>query len=246
MQNNQKVVLITGAAKRVGATVARKLHAQGMRIAIHYRQSANEAQTLCNQLNNERPDSAIILQSELSDTNNLNQLVEKVIKNWGQLDVLINNASNFYSTPVGEATEQHWDDLFSSNAKAPFFLAQAAAPYLKKQQGCIVNMVDIQARQPLKSHTIYCMAKAALLMMTKSLAKELGPEVRVNAIAPGVVLWAAHENDEIQQNKILARTALKRAGTPEDIASTMLFLIEDANYITGQMIAVDGGRMLDF
>lgn len=246
MQNHQKVVLITGAAKRVGATVAKKLHDQGMRIAIHYRHSADEAQTLSRQLNDQRPNSSIALQSDLSDIKNLNQLVETVIETWGQLDVLVNNASNFYPTPIGEATQQHWDDLFASNAKAPFFLSQAAAPYLKKQQGCIINMVDIQARQPLKSHTIYCMAKSALLMMTKSLAKELGPEVRVNAIAPGVVLWAAHEDDEVLQNKILARTALKRAGTPEDIATTMLFLIEHANYITGQMIAVDGGRMLDF
>ena len=246
MQNNQKVVLITGAAKRVGATVARKLHDQGMRIAIHYRHSADEAQTLSRQLNDKRPNSSITLQADLSDVRSLTQLVENVIQTWGQLDVLINNASNFYPTPIGEATQQHWDDLFASNAKAPFFLSQAAAPYLKKQQGCIVNMIDIQARQPLKSHTVYCMAKSALLMMTKSLAKELGPEVRVNAIAPGVVLWAAHENDEMLQNKILARTALKRAGTPEDIATTMLFLVEQANYITGQMIAVDGGRMLDF
>lgn len=244
---NTKVVLITGAGKRVGATIARYLHQQGMRIAIHYRHSAKEAEDLSTQLNSQRADSAITLQADLLDTQKLPQLIEKIIQHWGQLDVLINNASSFYPTPIGQATEEHWDDLFGSNAKAPFFLAQSAAPYLIKQQGCIINMVDIQARQPLKNYPIYCMAKASLLMLTKVLAKELGPHVRTNAIAPGIILWPDDETefDKNTQDKIIARTTLKRAGTPQDIATTAHFLIEQGSYITGQIITVDGGRTLN-
>lgn len=244
--SNQKVVLITGAGKRVGATVARTLHAQGMRIAIHYRNSAQEAQKLAQELNQQRNDSAITMQADLNNISSLPKLINNVVETWGRLDVLINNASSFYPTPLEKATEKEWEDLFASNLKAPFFLAQAAAPHLIKQTGCIVNMVDIHSRQPLKNYPIYCMAKAGLLMMTKVLAKELGPNVRVNAIAPGVVLWPDDENEIEHRNKIIARTALKREGTPEDIAKTMLFLVENANYITGQVIAVDGGRSLDY
>lgn len=247
--SNNKVVLITGAAKRVGAAVARHLHAQGMRIAIHYNSSAKEAEQLCADLNNQRSDSTISWQGDIKDIQRLPQLVNYVIETWGQLDILINNASSFFPTPITEATEDQWDDLIGTNLKAPFFLAKAAIPYLVKQQGCIINMLDIQASSPLPSYPIYCAAKAGLLMLTKSLAKDLGPkQVRVNGIAPGVVLWPDNEEefDKTTQDKIIARTALKRAGTPQDIAKTISFLVQGSDYITGQVIAVDGGRSLGF
>lgn len=246
---SNKVVLITGAAKRVGATVARHLHAQGMRIAIHYHSSQQAADQLCADLNQQRPNSAISWQGDIKNIQQLPTLVQHVIDTWGQLDILINNASSFYPTPFTNATEAQWDDLVGTNVKAPFFLVQAAIPHLIKQQGCIINMVDIQASSPLPAFPIYCLAKAGLLMLTKSLAKELGPkQVRVNGIAPGVVLWPddASEFDQATQEKVIARTALKRAGTPEDIAKTISFLVQEANYITGQIIAVDGGRSLGF
>jgi len=248
MSHSNKVVLITGAAKRVGATVARHLHEQGMRLAIHYHNSAQEAEQLSAELNQQRTNSAIIWQGDLKDISSLPNLVEHVITTWGQLDVLINNASSFYPSPIGKATETHWNDLIGTNLKAPFFLAQAAAPYLIKQQGCIINMLDIQATSPLPSYPIYSIAKSGLLMLTKALAKDLGPNVRVNGVAPGVVLWPDDETefDKSIQEKIIARTALKRAGTPQDIAKTIDFLIQQANYITGQVIAVDGGRSLAF
>lgn len=247
--SNNKVVLITGAAKRVGAVVARHLHTQGMRIAIHYNSSAKEAEQLCADLNNQRPDSAISWQGDIKDIQRLPQLVNYVIKTWGQLDILINNASSFFPTPITDATEDQWDDLIGTNLKAPFFLAKAAIPYLIKQRGCIINMLDIQASSPLPSYPIYCAAKAGLLMLTKSLAKDLGPQqVRVNGIAPGVVLWPDNESefDKTTQDKIITRTALKRAGTPQDIAKTISFLVQESDYITGQVIAVDGGRSLGF
>jgi len=245
---NQKVVLITGGARRVGAVVARHLHAQGMRIAIHYRNSAKDAQALCDELNHKRANSAIAMAADLNDIAALPQIINTVQMTWGQLDVLINNASSFYPTPLGTVNEKQWDDLFASNLKAPFFLAQAAAPLLTKQQGCIINMVDIRARQPLKDFSVYCTAKAGLVMLTRSLAKELAPAVRVNGIAPGVVLWPDDEQevDEATRNRILARTPLKRAGTPHDIAKAVDFLVNHGDYLTGEIIAVDGGRSLSF
>lgn len=247
--SNNKVVLITGAAKRVGAVVARHLHAQGMRIAIHYNNSTKEAEQLCADLNNQRSNSAISWQGDVKDIQRLPQLIDYVIERWGQLDILVNNASSFFPTPITEATEDQWNDLIGTNLKAPFFLAKAAIPYLVKQQGCIINMLDIQANSPLPSYPIYCAAKAGLLMLTKSLAKDLGPkQVRVNGVAPGVVLWPDNEAefDKTTQDKIIARTALKRAGTPQDIAKTISFLVQGSDYITGQVIAVDGGRSLGF
>ncbi len=245
---NQKVALITGGARRVGAVMAQRLHAQNMRIIIHYRSSAKDAEALCNTLNAERANSAAILSADLNNIEALPALIYSANNIWGQLDVLINNASTFYPTPLGTVTEPQWNDLFASNLKAPFFLAQAAAPLLIKQQGCIINMVDIRAKQPLKDFSAYCIAKAGLLMLTKVLAKELAPRVRVNAIAPGVVLWPDDESeyDEATRTKILARTPLKRAGTPEDIAKTAIFLINQADYTTGQVINVDGGRSLGY
>jgi len=239
-----KVALITGAAHRIGATTAKLLHHNGMNIVLHYRGSREKAQALQKELNDIRENSVIIIQADLHLTNGLPALIETSVKAWGQLDVLINNASTFYPTPIGKATEEHWDDLIGSNLKAPFFLSQAAAPHLKKTNGCIVNIVDIHAERPLKTFPIYSMAKAGLVMMTKSLAGELGPDIRVNAIAPGAILWP--ENlDEVAKQRIVSRTFLKRQGEPNDIAKTILYLIKDANYVTGQIIAVDGGRSLN-
>lgn len=247
MENTQtKVALITGAAQRIGAVIAALLHENGMNVVIHYRDSKQAAEALCTQLNQARPDSAITLQSDLNVTQTFPDLINKAQQHWGRLDALVNNASSFYPTPLGTMTEDNWEDLMASNVKAPLFLSQLAAPFLKIQQGCIINITDIHAQRPLKNYTIYCIAKAGLVMLTKSLAKELGPDIRVNAVAPGAILWPSEGNevsDDIAQ-KILQSTCLKRQGTPEDIAKTVLFLIKDAAYITGQIIAVDGGRML--
>ena len=239
-----KVVLITGAAHRIGATTAKLLHQNGMNIVLHYRGSREQAQALQKELNDERENSVILIQADLHLTKGLSTLIEEAVKAWGRLDVLINNASSFYPTPIGKATEDQWDDLIGSNLKAPFFLSQSAAPHLKKTNGCIVNIVDIHAERPLKTFPIYSMAKAGLVMMTKSLAGELGPEIRVNAVAPGAILWP--ENlDEVAKQRIVSRTFLKRQGEPNDISKTILYLIKDAGYVTGQVIAVDGGRSLN-
>ena len=239
---DNKVVLITGAAHRFGAACARLLHAQGMHIVIHYRRSATAAETLRAELENHRPDSVTLVQGDLHDTAQLPALINSAAAARNRLDALINNASSFYPTPVGETTESHWDDLIGTNMKAPFFLSQAAAPFLREQQGCIVNIVDIYANRPLAAHPVYSMAKAGLAMMTRSLAKELGPEVRVNGVAPGAILWPEQGLTEEDKTSILDNTALKRRGNPEDIARTVRFLIGNADYITGQVIAVDGGR----
>lgn len=242
--SNNPVVLITGAAHRIGATTARLLHQNDMNIVLHYRASRAKAQALQKELNEQRENSVILIQADLHITNGLSALIEESVKAWGRLDTLINNASSFYPTKMGDANEEQWDDLIGSNLKAPFFLSQAATPHLKKNNGCIVNIVDIHAERPLKTYPIYSMAKAGLVMMTKSLACELGPEVRVNAIAPGAILWP--ENlDDVAKQRIVSRTFLKRQGEPNDIAKTILYLIKDAGYVTGQVIAVDGGRSLN-
>lgn len=240
-----KTVLITGAAKRIGAEISRMLHADGMNIVIHYRSSKDEAQALCNELNALRADSAIILQADLHQTSELATLVQQATDYWGRLDVLVNNASTFYPTPVGDITEAHWDDLMGSNLKAPLFLSQAAMPHLRNSQGSIINIVDIHAFRPMKEHPVYCAAKAGLAMLTQSLARELGPNVRVNGVAPGAIIWPSSEMDKLTQEAILDRTALKRQGEPRDIAATVRFLIRDADYITGQVIPVCGGRSLN-
>lgn len=241
---NTKVVLITGAAHRIGATTAKLLHQNGMNIVLHYRGSREQAQALQKELNDKRENSVILIQVDLHITNGLSALIEESVKAWGRLDVLINNASSFYPTKMGKATEEQWDDLIGSNLKAPFFLSQAATPHLKKTNGCIVNIVDIHAERPLKKFPIYSIAKAGLAMMTKSLACELGPEIRVNAVAPGAILWP--ENlDEVAKQRIVSRTFLKRQGEPDDISKTILYLIKDADYVTGQIITVDGGRNLN-
>jgi len=243
--NEQRpVALITGAAKRVGAQIARTLHAAGYDLALHYRHSRGEMDALCGELEATRATSTCAIAGELADIERLSRIVEQCIARFGRLDVLINNASAFYPTPIGTVTTQQWNELFASNAQAPFFLAQAAAPHLKTTRGCIVNMVDIYAERPLPRHPVYCMAKAALAMMTLSLARELGPEVRVNGIAPGAVLWPESGKAYVDQQELVARTPLQRAGTPQNVADAVLFLVRDAQFTTGQILRVDGGRAL--
>lgn len=237
-----KVALITGAARRIGAAIARRLHADGYDLALHYRASKNEMDALLAELNAARPDSVIALQADLAQFDRLPELVAKTVGRFGRLDALINNASGFYPTPIGTATPAHWDELFASNARAPFFLAQAAAPHLRAAQGGIVNLGDIHGEKPLANHPIYCMAKAALLMLNKSLALDLAPDVRVNAIAPGAILWPDHHTDEAKQAAMLARTPLPRLGTTEEIAGAVSWLLNGASYVTGQTLHVDGGR----
>lgn len=237
-----KAVLITGAARRVGASIARALQAAGANVMIHYRKSEAEARTLASELNSLRGGSAAVVQGDLLDTDHLGDLVEATVKTFGQLDVLINNASTFYSTGVGEITEDHWDDLLGTNLKAPLFLSQAAAPALRLSHGLILNIADIHGMRPLRRYTTYSVAKAGLIMLTKSLARELGPHVRVNAVAPGPVMWPEQRADQALQKKIIERTQLKRPGSPEDVARAVVFFCTAAPYVTGQILAVDGGR----
>ena len=238
-----KAVLVTGAARRVGAALAAAFHAAGARVAVHYRGSKAEADARAAGFNAARPDSARAFQADLSDPAACETLVATVVRAFGRLDVLVNNASSFYSTPVGSITPDQFDDLIGSNLRAPLFLAQAAAPELGKRDGLILNIADIHGLKPLRQHAVYCSAKAALIMLTRSLARELGPAVRVNAIAPGPVLWPESGIDPELRRRIVERTALKRAGTPEDVAKAALFFATDAPYVTGEVLAVDGGRL---
>ena len=244
MPSIEKIVLITGGAKRVGAATCRLLHAQGARLMVHYRSSHDEAQALADELNHLRPDSCALVQGDLLEIDKLPRLVEATIKTYGRLDALINNASSFHPTPVGQITLDNWDDLIGSNLKAPLFLAQAAADALRHAHGCIVNIADIHAERPLKSYVLYSIGKAGLVAMTKSLAIELGPQVRVNAVAPGPIMWPEKDPtfDDAERRRIVAHTALKCEGSPDDIARAVRFLIYDAPYVTGQILAVDGGR----
>ncbi|RVU40755.1 pteridine reductase [Rheinheimera riviphila] len=248
-QTNAKVALVTGSAKRLGREIIRTLHQAGFRVIVHCRQSTADAAQLCQQLNALRPDSACWLKADLNDDIALAEFAAKVPQQFGRLDVLVNNASSFYPTPVGSATLTQWDDLFGSNVKAPFFLTQAFAAELSKQKGCVINLVDIHAEKPLAEHSVYCMAKAALVMMTKALARDLAPTIRVNGIAPGAILWpSAHTTamptlTEQDKTGILAQIPLGHLGQPTDIAQTVLFLATSP-YITGQILAVDGGRSL--
>lgn len=238
------VVLITGGARRVGAEIVRTLHGAGAHVLVHYRDAANAAVTLAGELNRARPGSVAIAHADLLDPAAPEQLVAAALREFGRLDLLINNASTFYPTRVGEITAAQWDDLMGSNLKAPLFLSQAAAPSLRAHHGLIINIVDIHALRPLKMHPVYSIAKAGLAMLTRSLARELGPDIRVNGIAPGPILWPARAMDEALKREIIAKTALKRQGAPQDIARTVMFLATDAPYITGQIIAVDGGRSI--
>lgn len=241
-----KVALVTGAARRIGAEIARTLHDIGMNIVLHYNTSEEAARQLCEHFNQLREGSAIALRADLQAGDSEQSLIEQAAKAWGRLDVLINNASRFYRTAIGKVTEFEWNDLMGSNVRAPFFLSQAAAPFLMETRGCIVNITDIHADKPLRDYTVYCMSKSGLVMMTKALAKELGPSIRVNAVAPGSIVWPEGENtlpDTIKQ-KIIHETALQRSGSPQDIAKAVLFFVRDADYITGQILMVDGGRSL--
>lgn len=244
--NANPVVLITGAGRRIGATLAGELHSDGFNLVLHYRRSRRETEALAQMLNQRRPDSAIALPADLNNTDALTELARLASSHWGRLDVLINNASAFYPTPLGNVTSDTWDDLIGSNLKAPFFLAQALLPALKQQQGCIINIADIYAEKPLKEHTVYCIAKAGNVMLTKSLAQELAPDIRVNGIAPGAIFWPENVQQDNTDyiNHLLHKILLQRRGQATDIARTVRFLISDAPYITGQIIAVDGGRSL--
>ena len=240
-----KVVLITGGAKRVGAAICRRLHAAGANLMLHYRASAGEARLLQAELNHTRPSSVALIQADLLDIAKLPSLVEQTLTTFGRLDALVNNASSFFATPIGDITPALWDDLIGTNLRAPPCLSQAAAAPLKRTQGAIVNITDIHAERPLKGYVVYSLAKAGLSGLTRSLARELAPEVRVNAIAPGPILWPDDDQfDELSRQRIVSNTPLKREGTPDDIARAVSFLLMDAPYVTGATIAVDGGRQI--
>lgn len=247
MASDNKVILITGGAKRLGAAICRQLHAQGVNLAIHYRSSQTEAETLRDALEAIRPQSVLLIKADLLIAHQLSNLIEQIILHFGRLDGLVNNASSFFATPIGHFSEENWDDLIGSNLKAPLFLSQAAAPYLIKQKGSIVNIVDIHVDFPLKNHVIYNCAKGGLAALTRSLALELAPNVRVNGVSPGPILWpiAGEWADKSVQHEIINRTLLKRCGEPEDIAKAVSYLINDAPFVTGQIIAVDGGRSIN-
>lgn len=242
MSDEGKVILITGAARRIGAEIVRSLHRAGFNILVHYHRSGAEAEVLAATLNGARPDSARLLPADLSVTASFPRLIEQAVACWGRLDGLVNNASAFYPTPVGTVTEPQWEDLLGSNLKAPFFLAQAAAEPLRRQQGSIVNIVDVYAERPLKAYPVYSVAKAGLAALTRALAVELAPEVRVNGVSPGAILWPAQGQDAAGQAELLSRVPLGRSGSPGDVARAVRFFIQDMPYVTGQILAVDGGR----
>lgn len=238
-----KVVLITGGAKRVGAAICRRLHKAGASIMLHFRSSAGEARLLQAELNHLRANSVALIQADLLDVAKLPSLAEQTVQSFGRLDALVNNASTFYATTIGEIEVEQWNDLIGTNLQAPLFLSQAAAPALRKTQGAIVNITDIHADRPLKSYVVYSVAKAGLVGLTRSLARELAPEVRVNAIAPGPILWPDEDVfDELARQRIISHTPLKREGTPDDVAKAVHYLLADAPYVTGETISVDGGR----
>jgi pteridine reductase len=239
-----KAALVTGAARRVGAAIAQALHAAGASVVLHYRSSAEEAAALAQQLNDLRPGSAALAQCDLLDAGALAAMAHTAATAFGGLDILVNNASSFYPTPLGDIDEDDWNDLIGTNLKAPLFLAQAAAATLRERGGLIVNLADIHGMRPLRRHPVYCVAKAGLIMLTKSLARELGPQVRVNAIAPGPVMWPEDGVDEALRAKIIDRTALKRIGSAADVARAVLFFASAAPFVTGQILAVDGGRSI--
>ena len=242
---NAPVALVTGAARRIGAAIATCLHEHGFRVVIHYYRSEAEALALCSKLNAVRPDSAIAIAACLDFSDQLNSLIDQAVQHWQRLDLLVNNASRYFATRVGETSTQSWHELMNSNLMAPYFLTQRALPYLKKSQGSVINIIDIHGQKPLKNYVVYSTAKAGLAMLTKALAKELGPDIRVNGVSPGPTLWPEGSNtiDEALQAKLIAKTALKRQGEAGDVALTVLFLAEQ-KFLTGQIINVDSGRVL--
>ena len=241
-----RAVLITGAARRIGAAIARSLHAAGAGVVLHCHRSRAEAEALAAELEGARPESTAIVQGDLLDVAALPSLVERAVRAFGRLDGLVNNASSFHATPMGSITPAQWDDLVGSNLRAPLFLAQAAAPHLRQSRGAIVNIVDIHAQQPLRDFVAYSIAKAGLAGLTRSLALELGPEVRVNGVAPGAILWpdSAEHFAEAEKRRIVAQTPLGRIGGPEDVAGAVKYLLLDAPFVSGQVLAVDGGRSI--
>ena len=241
-----KTALVTGGAKRVGAAICRRLHAQGANLMLHHRASVAEARALQHELNTRRTGSVALIQADLLKSASLPDLVKTTVKQFGSLDILINNASSFFATAIGDINEKAWEDLIGTNLKAPLFLSQAAAGELRKRHGCIVNIADIHAEFPMKNYVVYSVAKGGLLALTRSLARELGPEVRVNGVAPGTILWPEDDNwsDELSRQRVINQTALKRIGEPDDIAKAVEFLVTAAPYVTGQVIAVDGGRSI--
>ena len=239
-----KVALVTGAARRIGAAISRCLHADGANVVIHYRGSADAAMTLCDELNAIRPNSATSIQADLADTARLPDLIAATTAWQGTLDILINNASSFYPTPIGEISEDNWNDLIGANLKAPLFLSQAALQALRKSHGVIINIVDIHSQRPLADHAVYGSAKAGLAMLTRSLAKDLAPEIRVNGVSPGAIMWPEAGLSDETKTAILEQIPAGRTGDASDIAGCVLYLVRDANYVTGQIIAVDGGRSL--
>ncbi len=241
---DNKVILVTGAARRIGAAIVTCLHENGARVAIHYGSSTDDAKQLAAGLNRVRENSAMTIQADLQVIAALPGLINSVVSWGGHLDGLVNNASRFYATPVGSITEEHWDELLGSNLKAPLFLSQAAAPQLRKNGGAIINIVDIHSQRPLRDHAVYGPAKAGLAMLTRSLAKDLAPDVRVNGVSPGAILWPEDGMTESVQQSILQQVPLQRAGDAQDIAACVLYLLRDAVYVTGQVIAVDGGRSI--
>src|SRR4030095_16470676 len=241
-----KVVLVTGGARRLGAAICRRLHGSGAELFVHYRSAADEARALQAELNAKRGHSLALAQADLLKFSAAPDLIKAAVKEFGRLDAVINNASTFYPTPVGEITEKEWDDLTGTNLKAPLFLAQAATAELRKTHGSIVNIIDIHAELPMRNHAVYTAAKGGLLALTRALARDLAPEIRVNGVAPGTILWPEDEawRDEVARHRIINHTALKRIGEPDDIAAALQFLLADAPYITGQVISVDGGRSI--
>jgi pteridine reductase len=244
MPHSRPVALVTGSARRLGAAIARRLHAAGYDLALHCHASRADAEALAAELDAARAGSALVLQADLAAFDRLPELVASTIGRFGRLDALVNNASAFFPTPLGTATPDQWDALFAANVRAPFFLAQAAAPHLRAARGAIVNLADIHGERPLRDHAVYGMSKAALLHMTRALALELAPEVRVNAIAPGAILWPDGGKDAAAKAALLARTPLGRTGTPEEVAGAVRWLLAEATYCTGQVLRLDGGRLL--
>jgi pteridine reductase len=245
-QLHHKAILVTGAAKRVGAAIARRLHRAGANLTLHYHASEREAHALQSELNLQRAQSVMLVQADLLETAGLAEIVKTCVERFGSLDALVNSASLFYPTSVGTISAANWDELFGANLKAPLFLSQAAAPYLKKSAGCIVNITDIHAERPLKNYVVYSVTKAGLAGLTRSLARELGPGVRVNGVAPGPIAWPEDGSfDEVTRQRVISHTLLKRIGEPDDVARAVYYLIAEAPYVTGQIIAVDGGRSVN-
>ncbi len=245
MKSSRKTALITGSAARIGACITETLHNRDCDVLLHCNANVDGANALAEQLNSKRPGSVFVVSADISSAAGVQQLVDACSQRWDALDLLVNNASRFYPTSVGETTAWQWDDLINSNLRGAYFLCQGLLPLLQEARGCIVNILDIHASKPMKQHAVYSIAKAGLQMMTLALARELAPQIRVNGVAPGAILWPENEGDESTQAAILGRVALQRLGQPSDIASAVAYLALDASYVTGQVLAVDGGRSLN-